>query len=199
MDYFEWGPYIEIEGRTEAVPVADARRASRPAEGRTPLVLTTGDQEGPARPGGRPTIPRGWSSSSGKGASSSRRREPRAPAVSFRGPISCPRPASAKGGKIVASVIETVRVGFQGPNQPAAVVPGGVRRAARSGAWKNLDKVGGDGIQVGKHKVFSWRPGQDRGARGATERGRLRQPGGGGGRGRKRIGRKVFPAVQGEE
>jgi len=96
LDYFEWGPVIEIDGRRKRIPLRMPARLA-PGSGESPLVLTTEIKKGFFDVTGGSY---GWSFSCGMGGNSSKKRGPRAPASTFRGAISCLPPISRRAGRL---------------------------------------------------------------------------------------------------
>ena len=191
-DSFEWGPLHPDRGPQEVVPGAE-RGARGRRRGGGPPGPDSGSQAGRAELGG---IHAPGSPPMGEGGIRGEGGFPKQQPLPYGGRFPLPGRFRKRGDDRGLGDRE-IRVGIQRQNQPAAVIPGGIARAAYPAYRKNLDNVPW-GWYSGRKKTrfLFWRLWHNRDAQGATGEKDKTIAGGGGGRGGETNGRNVFHVVQ---
>ena len=147
-DSFEWGPYIQLEGRRKAYPVRTAARVA-PGGGENPLVLIPEFRKSLLSLGvsiAHCPPPVGPEGVRGEGGFPGQQPLP------FGGRFPLPG-RFRQGGEDHRLGDREIRVGIHGKNQPVGVIRGGIARAAHPAHGETLTMRRGDGNQVGKYKV----------------------------------------------
>ena len=179
LDSFEWGPYVQIEGKRKGYLVRNAVRVAA-GGGEAPLVLIPEVKLGVMNSvSSTRLVLLQWD----RGEFPGEGGFPKQQQPSYGGRFPLPG-RFRKRGDDRGLGDRPIRVGIQGQSQPVGSIPGGIARAADPADWKNLDNALWGWYSGRKKTRFLFRGlWHDRGAQGARGGKDKTTAGGGGGRG----------------